>query len=128
MPARDRDRVAEQALGRAGVVAERVDHHLHLATRVGDRLAGIAGLEPRWLLVVVGDGLGERVEQLRPGRGGDCPPGRKRSFGTDDSRVDLLAAGTRTSAITCSVAGSMTAIIRARTCAVARVGTRLAEG
>ena len=41
----DGDRVAEQALRRARVVAERLHHHLHLAARVGDRLADVAGLE-----------------------------------------------------------------------------------
>ncbi len=53
LPAGDRDRVAEQALGRARVVAERVHHHAHLAARVGDRLAGVARLEHRQLLAVL---------------------------------------------------------------------------
>ena len=41
----DRDRVAEQPLDRARVVAEDVHHHAHLAARVADRLAGVARLE-----------------------------------------------------------------------------------
>ena len=52
LPAGDRDRVAEQPLGRAGVVAEGVDDHPHLPARVGDRLAGVARLEQRELLAV----------------------------------------------------------------------------
>ena len=47
----------------AGVVAERLDDHAHLAARVGDRLAGVAGLEPGQVLEVGLDGVREPVEQ-----------------------------------------------------------------
>ena len=46
----DRDRLAEQALGRPGVVAEALDDHPDLAARVADRLAGVARLERGELL------------------------------------------------------------------------------
>ena len=62
-PAGDRDRVAQQPLGRRRVVAEGVGHHPHLAARVADRLAGVARLEHRELLVVLGDGVGQPVQQ-----------------------------------------------------------------
>ena len=45
LPTGNRDRLAEQPLGRPGVVAKGVDHHRHLPARVADRLAGIARLE-----------------------------------------------------------------------------------
>ena len=44
-PAGDGDRVPEVALRPGRVVAEGVDHHLHLAARITDRLAGVARLE-----------------------------------------------------------------------------------
>ena len=71
-----RDRVAEQPLGRAGVVAEGVHHHRHLAARVGDRLAGVARLEHGQLLVVLGERVGERMQGARARRGGERAPGR----------------------------------------------------
>ena len=53
LAAGDRDRVAEQPLGRAGVVAEHLGHHVHLAAGVADRLAGVARLEQGQLLAVL---------------------------------------------------------------------------
>ncbi len=78
-PARHRDGVAQQALGRRGVVAEGVGHHPHLAARVADRLAGVARLEDRELLVVLGRGC--RRAGAAAGRGRPAPwlamPGRR---------------------------------------------------
>ena len=77
----DRDRLAEQPLRRAGVVAEGLDHHPDLAARVADRLAGVARLEPRQLLE-----LGRRSRRrggaaARPVAGRDRAPGRERGLG-----------------------------------------------
>ena len=122
----DRDRVAEQALRRAGVVAERVDHHPHLAAGVGDRLAGVARLERReiarrasssasarrWSSAARSAGATARHgrnARLRRGRPRHRPPRRRR-------------AAPR--AITCSVAGSMTSIIGADTPASRRLDQR----
>ena len=63
-----RDRVAEHALRRGRVVAEGVDHHLHLAARVADRLAGVARLEHRQLLELARERVGEPVQQRARGR------------------------------------------------------------
>ena len=107
----DGDRVAEQPLRRAGVVAEGVDDHAHLAARVADRLAGVARLEdapaPRARAV---ERVGEAAQQRARGR-----PARRarqagqRRLGARDRGVGLLdaaRAGARSS--TPSVAGSMT--------------------
>ena len=77
LAAGDRDRVSEQPLGRAGVVAEGVDHHLHLAPSVGDRLARVAGFEHCQLLAPVCERVGECVEQPAPVTGLDGTPGRE---------------------------------------------------
>ena len=113
----DRDRVAEQALGGAGVVAEGLDHHPDLAARVGDRLAGVARLERRELLRLPLERLGESAQQSRRG-----PPGATaRQLGnarfaraTAASTSSTPARGS--SASTCSVAGSITSICGGRGC------------
>ncbi len=87
-----RDRVAEQPLGCAGVVAEGVDDHAHLAARVADRLAGVARLERRELLEVLLDDRRDATQQPRAVRRGDGPPrgpGRDRAR---DGGVRLLDA------------------------------------
>ena len=84
LAAGDGDRVAEQALGRAGVVAEGVNDHRHLPARVADRLARVARLEQRELIEVGLDGVRKRAQLRRPrgGRkrppGGETPPARGR--------------------------------------------------
>ena len=95
LAARDRDRVAEQPLGRARVVAERVDHHAHLAARVGDRLAGVARLEHRQLLAVLAERVGERVQHPRALAGRQRAPRRQRRRRARDRLVDLLDARAR---------------------------------
>ena len=64
----DRDRLPEQALRRAGVVAEALDDHPDLAAGVADRLAGVARLERRQLL--------GRARRARPRAAAAAPPGR----------------------------------------------------
>src|SRR3954453_7883774 len=63
VPAGDGDRVAEQPLRRARVVAEDVGDHADLAARVADRLAGVARLEYRELLAVLLDDGAQPREQ-----------------------------------------------------------------
>ena len=64
----DRDRLPEQPLRGAGVVAEGLDHHPDLAAGVADRLAGVARLQHRQLLGALLDRVGEPVQQRAPGR------------------------------------------------------------
>ena len=89
----DRDRVAQQPLGRAGVVAERVDDHAHLAERVADRLAGVARLEDGELVDVLGQRVGQPVQQHRAVGRADGAPGRERGLRGGDGGVGLLEAG-----------------------------------
>ena len=95
LPAGDRDRVAEQPLGRAGVVAEGVPHHLHLAAGVGDRLAGVARLEHGQLLGVGRDVLGDRLQDARAGAGVERAPRGQRRARSGDGRVDVLDVSAR---------------------------------
>ena len=90
LAAGDGDRVAEQPLGRAGVVAERVDHHPHLAARGADRLAGVARLEQRELLEVRLERVGERAQDAPPARRGASARQRgQRLPRAGDGLVDL---------------------------------------
>ena len=73
-----RDRPPGVALGRAGVVAEGLDDHAHLAAGVGDRLAGVARLEPGEVLELLLERVGEPVEQRGAVAGRDRAPGRER--------------------------------------------------
>ena len=91
----DRDRLPEQPLRRAGVVAEGLDHHPDLAPRVADRLAGVPRLQRRQLLQPRLDRCGEVAQQLRPVRRRHRPPGRERRLRPRHRRVDLLDPGPR---------------------------------
>ena len=73
-----RDRVAQQPLRRGGVVAEGVDHHPHLAARVGDRLAGVARLEHRKVPGPLLERVGQPVQEARAVGRRHGPPGRGR--------------------------------------------------
>ncbi len=95
LPARHRDRVAEQPLGRARVVAERVHHHPHLPARVGDRLAGVARLQHRELLAVRCERGRQRVQHPCPLARRERPPYRQRRLRARDRRVDLRDARAR---------------------------------
>ena len=62
----------------ARVVAEHVGDHAHLAARVADRLAGVARLEHRQLFALLGQRVGEPVQQPRAVGRGDRAPRRDR--------------------------------------------------
>ena len=89
-PAGHGDRVPEVALRPGRVVAEGVDHHLHLAARVADRLAGVARLEHRQRLQLAGQRVGQPVQQRRAVARRDRAPGRVGRLGAGDRRVRLL--------------------------------------
>ena len=88
----DRDRLAEQPLGRRRVVAERLDRHPDLAARVADRLAGVARLEQRELLVVLLEHDDERAQTLGPRGRSQRTPGREGRPRAGDGLVDLRRA------------------------------------
>ncbi len=94
-PAGDRDRVAEQALRRCGVVAEGVGDHADLAAGVADRLAGVAGLERRQLLLAIGNRIGEPVQQLGATLRRDRAPRSECGPRSFDRSVGLRRAGAR---------------------------------
>ena len=104
----DRDRVAEQPLGRAGVVVEDVGDHADLAAGVGDRLADVARLEPGQVLGVVARRRPHR--RIRSARS----PGPIRRQAGNASRARAIASSASSTpawgstASTSSVAGSMT--------------------
>ena len=103
----DRDRVAEQPLGRARVVAEDVGDHADLAAGVGDRLADVARLERGQVLGAARDRAATGAS-AGASRRRDRPPGRGTPPRPGDARVGLLRAGPRAPrASTSSVAGSM---------------------
>ena len=81
-----RDRVAEQPLGRAGVVAEGLDHHAHLAAGVADRLAGVARLEHGQVLGALLERVGQPAQQRRAVGGVHRAPGRERGLGAPPPR------------------------------------------
>ena len=86
----------EVALRPGRVVAEGVDHHLHLAARVADRLAGVARLEHRQRLELVRPArrpAGAAARARSPRR--DRAPGRVGRLGAGDRRVRLLRARAR---------------------------------
>ena len=91
----DRDRLAEQALRRAGVVAEGLDDHPDLAARVADRLAGVARLEHGQLLALRLERVGEVAQQRGPVGRADGAPGREGRLRPRDRGVGLLDAGAR---------------------------------
>ena len=85
-----RDGVAQQPLGAAGVVADRLRHHLDLAARVADRLAGVARLEHGQVLEALLHRVGQAAQQRRPvGRRDGAPRGERRRR-PGDGGVHLL--------------------------------------
>jgi hypothetical protein len=84
-----------RALDRAGEVAERRDGHADLPAGGGDRLARVARLEDRQLLVVVLHDGDEALQEPRAVARGDRAPRREGGLGPRDGGVDLLGAGAR---------------------------------
>ena len=109
----DRDRLPEQPLGRAGVVAEGLDDHADLAAGVADRLAGVAGLEADQLLQLALERVGDarRIARARRRARRRATPGRRPSPPRRRRRPPPTPARGISSAITSSVAGSMTASV-----------------
>ena len=91
----DRDRLPEQPLRPAGVVAEGFGDHLDLAAGVGDRLADVARLGQGQLFAVLGDVGGEAVEERRPVGRRDRAPGRECLLRPRHRSVGLLDPGPR---------------------------------
>src|SRR4029077_15277437 len=86
----DRNRLPEQPLGGARVVAEGLHHHPDLAAGVADRLSRVAGLQPRELLVPGLDRVAEAAHDRCPVRRADRPPSGVGGLGARDRGVDLL--------------------------------------
>ena len=95
LSARDRDRVAQQPLGRARVVAEGLHDHRHLPAGVPDRLAGVARLEHGELLELVVKRGGQAAEQAGSHAGCQCAPPGIGVAGAGHGRVDLGRPGAR---------------------------------
>jgi hypothetical protein len=93
--ARHGDRPARVPLGRARVIAERLDDHAHLAARIRDRLAGVARLELRELLEHLLERVREPVEQGGAVARGHGAPGREGGLGARHGGVGLLDARLR---------------------------------
>ena len=92
-PAGHRDGVAEQPLGRAGVVGEGVDHHAQLAPGVADRLAGVAHLQLGQALPLGVEAFGQPAQQPGPVGRGDRPPALERGRGPSDGGVGVGLGG-----------------------------------
>ena len=90
--ARDRDRLAVVLVDRAGVEVEDLRDHPDLAARAGDRLADVARLDPRQLLVVLLDERRQPAQQPRAIGRRDGAPGRERGLRARDRGVGLLDA------------------------------------
>ena len=121
----DRDRLAEQPLRRARVVAEGVDDHPDLAARVADRLAGVARLEHRQLLVRAGQRRRRARAAARAAPGASARHAGKRRLARAATAASTSSTPARgTSASTSSVAGSRTVSVahgaRPATCATAQ--------
>jgi hypothetical protein len=67
--------------------------HADLAARAADRLADVARLDARELLVVLLDQRREPAEQSGAVAGGDGAPRGKRGLRARDGRVGLLGGG-----------------------------------
>ena len=107
--ARDRDRLAEEALGRAGVVVEDVDDHADLAARVADRLADVARLELRELFGCALDRGGDAAQQAARGRlATTARQAGKAALARATAASASSTPASGTSASTFSVAGSIT--------------------
>ena len=85
-----RDLVTEHPLGRARVVGKDVAHVPRLPAGVADRVAGVAHLELRELLVVLVDELRELPQDARSITRRDAPPRLERRLRPRDGDVGLL--------------------------------------
>ena len=90
LPAGDRDRLAVVLVDGAGVEVEDLRDHADLAARAGDRLADVARLDPRQLLRVLLDELGQAPQQPAAIGGRDRTPGWERRLRPCDGRIGLL--------------------------------------
>jgi hypothetical protein len=95
LTARDRDRVPQQPLGGAGVVAEGVDDHRDLSARVSDRLTGVARLEHGEPLELVLQRVRQLAQPRRTRAGGERAPCRMGLARAGDRRVHLGDPGAR---------------------------------
>ena len=91
--ARDRDRLAEVLVDRAGVVVEDLRHHPDLAARAPDRLADVPRLDLRQLLEMLLDERREPAQQPGPVGRRDRTPRRERRLRPRDRGVGLLDPG-----------------------------------
>jgi hypothetical protein len=69
---------------------EYLRHHADLAARAGDRLARVARLDARELLVVLLDERREPAQEARPVGRGDRAPRRERGLRARDSGIGVL--------------------------------------
>src|SRR6185436_5476789 len=83
------------ALRPTRVVAERLYDHAHLPARVGDRLARVAGLDPREVAQLLLDVVCQATEHRRAVSRRDRAPRRERLLRTRDRGVGLLDARLR---------------------------------
>src|SRR5215212_4530913 len=88
--ARDGDAVAEKALWHPGVVVEGLGDHLHLSARVAYGLACVLRLQPRQVLPLGVEGVGEAAQQTRTICGLDVPPLREGLLRAGDRGVGVL--------------------------------------
>jgi hypothetical protein len=93
--ARDGDRLAVVLVDRARVEVEHLRDHADLAARAADRLAGVARLDPRQLLVMLFDERREAAQQPGPVGRCDGAPGGERRPCPRDGGVGLLDARRR---------------------------------
>src|SRR5690606_24699601 len=89
----DRDGLAVELRGPAGVIAEAVDDLANVDLRLADRLAVVEGLEARELLAARLDGIRDLPEQV-PALGGGHPAPRPRECLArgPNRRIDLPGA------------------------------------
>src|SRR5215212_1585916 len=88
--ARDGDALAEQSLRHPGVVVEGLGDHLHLSARVAYGLACVLRLQPRQVLPLGVEGVGEAAQQTRTICGLDVPPLREGLLRAGDRGVGVL--------------------------------------
>src|SRR5215203_1776369 len=90
---RDRNGVAEQALGHPCVVVEGLGYHRHLGSGVADGLAGVLRLQLRQVLLFRVEGVGETPEQARAVVGLHICPRREGFPGAGDGRICVIFGG-----------------------------------
>ncbi len=91
--ARDRDRLTEVLVDRAGIEMEHLGDHADLTARPRDRLAHVARFDARELLGVLFDERREPPEQARAITWRNVAPWRKGTLRASDCLVSLLDAG-----------------------------------